>query len=433
MFRKSSGGSLGLRTRRDAIALEAVAVFLGTAPHAAAQAWSFARIADTNTTVPASSSLFATFGIPSIGDGVVGFAGFNVSLSEAGVYLGSGGALSVVADRHTLSPGGTNFVGFAQGSAVSPSIAAGQVAFTAGDGIEGGIFLKTQAAIIPVATTLIPVPNGGGNFSVTGTPSLQNGRVAFYGGESGLAQSGIYSWHGGSVSIIADHATPIPAGSGTFTSFADASLDAGLVAFKGSGDGGQQGIYLADGGGTIQRLYDRGTVVPGGPGGTFDVLARVALSQGSVVFYGNGAAQEGIYSDVGGSLAAIADHSTAVPGHPGQHFVGFGLAAIDDGIVALTGIFAGANRGVFSTHGGSLGKVLAWGDTLDGKVVLDTLIGTQGLDGNSLALYVEFTDGSKGIYMATIPAPGAVALLSVAGLFAARRTRRPCYVPAVEA
>ncbi len=353
----------------------------------------------------------------------MGFAGFNASLSEAGVYLGSGGALSVVADRHTLSPGGTNFVGFAQGSAVSPSIAAGQVAFTAGDGIEGGIFLKTQTAIIPVGTTLIPVPNGGGNFSVTGTPSLQNGRVAFYGGESGLAQSGIYSWQSGALSIIADKSTPIPSGSGTFTSFANASLDAGLVAFKGSGDGGQQGIYLADAGGALQRLYDRTTVVPGGNGGTFDVLASVSLDQGRVAFYGNGAAQEGIYSDVSGSLTAIADHSTPVPGHPGHTFVAFGFAAIDEGVVALTGFFAGANSGVFSTHGGTLGKVLGWGDTLDGKVVLDTGIGTQSLDGDSIALWVAFTDGSQGIYMATIPAPGALALLGVAGLFAARRRR----------
>ncbi len=110
-------------------------------------------------------------------------------------------------------------------------------------------------------------------------------------------------------------------------------------------------------------------------------------------------------------------------GHPGQHFVAFGFPAIDEGVVALTGFFASANSGVFSTHAGTLGKVLGWGDTLDGKVVLDTGIGTQALDGDSLALWVAFTDGSQGIYMATIPAPGALALLGAAGLLAARRKR----------
>ncbi len=404
------------------------AIALGSpAGLAQAQPWSFTRIADTTMQVPGTPVNFQRFDIPSVADGVVVFPGFRDSpqSATAGVYAGNGGLLTVVADHATAIPNGTgNFIDFEP----SPSRSAGASVFV-GDGagttfIQRGIYVREGNMLTRVVDRATPVPNGlGGNFFAIGQPSLENGRVVFVGYESGDAQKGVYSWQAGALSITADRSSPIPGGSGTFTTFGSASLNGGQIAFSATGNGGQNGIYVADTTGSLQRLYDRNTVVPGGSGGTFDVLGPVGLDGEHVVFYGNGAAQEGIYSDIGGTLAAIADHSTLVPGHPGQHFVGFGFAAIDDGIVALTGIFAGANRGVFSTHGGALGKVLAWGDTLDGKIVSDTLMGRQGLDGESLALYVEFTDGSKGIYMATIPAPGALALFGLAGLFAARRRR----------
>ncbi len=394
----------------------------GIGASASAQTWSFARIADTSTTVPGSGATFQAFNIPAIDAGTVAFAGFNTIAGTAGVYTGSGGPLSVIADRNTPGPGGPNFIGFFQGSPYSPSVDNGDVAFLAGNGVQGGIMLRQGTTILPVATNITPVPNGGGaTFFSLGQPTLDAGRVVFAGFTAGAAQGGVYSWTSGSLAIIADKSTLIPAGSGTFTGFGDASLDEGQVAFAGSGAGAQRGVYLAGPGGTIERLYDTTTVVPGGNGGTFATMAQVVLDAGRVAFYANGAGQEGVYSDLGGGLHAVADHNMAVPGHPGSFFGGFGFASIDDGAVAFTGVFAGANRGVFSPHGGALGKVLAWGDTLDGKIVMDTLIGMQSLSGDSLALYVEFTDGSRGIYMATIPAPGTLVLVLVPFLCSRRR------------
>ncbi|MFM9994270.1 MAG: hypothetical protein ACKVU4_00555 [Phycisphaerales bacterium] len=405
--------------RRRIAALAAAAC----AASAEAQPWSYTRIADSNTLIPGTSSTFDTFNLPSIRGNVVGFAGFLDGLSEAGVYTGSGGALTVVADRHTPGPGGPNFIGFFQATGVWPSIDVGLVAFHAGNGVHGGIMLNSGGAITPVGTTGITVPNGtGGSFQTTSSPSLQNGRVAFAGGESGSGQRGVYSWQSGALSIIADKTTPIPGGPGTFTNFFEAALDGGQVMFQGSGAGGYNGLFLADKSGGITRLYDTNTPIPGATG-SFSGLSQSAFSDGRVVFYGQGS-MEGIYSDVSGQLEVIANHNTLVPGFPGLTFSGFGNSAIDGGVVAFTGLAPGGFLGVFSTHGGSLGKVLANGDMLDGRIVEDAFIGGQTLDGASIAISVVFTNGSRGIYMATIPAPGPLALgIGAALAFAIRRRR----------
>src|SRR5262245_42204208 len=92
----------------------ALATLIATCAPALAQPWSFTRVADTNTTVPGTSVRFQSFEVPSIDGATVGFVGSNNTTGAAGVYTGSGGALSVVADRQTISPGGRPFVGFGQ-------------------------------------------------------------------------------------------------------------------------------------------------------------------------------------------------------------------------------------------------------------------------------------------------------------------------------
>ena len=390
--------------------------------------WSFTRIADTNTLVPGSSAPFQNFNIPSIGDGVVGFAGFATTglTGPAGVYTGSGGALSIIADRQTPSPAGGTFLGFALGASVWPSMHAGAVAFNAGDGIEGGIFLRTGTTFTPVITTAMQLPNGGGaTFNVIGQPSLESGRVAAIGLASPIGgPGGVYSWQAGALSVVADKSTPVPGAAGTFSEFFDCDLDQGSIIFSGRNAAGHHGLYRSDSGG-LARLYDSATVVPGGNGGSFTGIAQAVQSAGHVAFYGQGGGQEGIYSDVSGTLQLIANRNTPMPGFPGLVFGGFSYALIDNGVVAFSAIDnSGGISGVFSTHTGSLGKVLASGDLLDGRIVGDVLAGSQGLDGNSMALVVTFTNGTSGIYMATIPAPGTLALGTMLAVAAARRRWR---------
>ncbi len=395
-----------------------------------AQPWSFTRIADWNTFVPGSSAPFRIFNLPSIRDGHVGFAGFSDTMGgPSGVYSGSGGALSTIADSGTAIPGGTgSFTGFAMAEGSWPSMSGSATAFI-GDGfgtsfIQRGIYLREGGALTRVVDRATPMPNGGGaNFFNIWNPSLENGRVAFAGWALDNGQRGVYSWENGTLSVIADKSTPIPGGSGTFTNIFDCALDQGRLAFSALGSSGQSGLYLADQGFGITRIYDTNTSIPGG-GGSFTFLGRVAPSDGRIAFYGQGPGQEGFYADVGGQLAVVADHDTPAPGLPGVVFSGFGDIALDHGILAFQASLSNGDIGVFSTHTGLLQRVIGSGDPLDGRTVEFAFFGGQGLDGNSIATYVYFTNGTRGIYMAAIPAPAPVALLALAGLWAAPRRRR---------
>jgi hypothetical protein len=111
--------------------------------------------------------------------------------------------------------------------------------------------------------------------------------------------------------------------------------------------------------------------------------------------------QRGIYIDVGGNLAVVADHNTAIPGGAGN-FTLFGVPSIDNGHVAFTA--NGDNQGgLYTTLGGSLTKVLALGDPLAGKIVTEIIFRPDGLKGNNVVFKVIFGDSSRGIYRA-VPA-----------------------------
>jgi hypothetical protein len=54
-----------------------------------------------------------------------------------------------------------------------------------------------------------------------------------------------------------------------------------------------------------------------------------------------------------------------------------------------------------------LTKVIAPNDSLDGKIVSSVSIGREALNRNRIAFAVGFTDGSAGIYIATLKKPKA--------------------------
>ncbi|MCC6661501.1 MAG: hypothetical protein IT437_11515 [Phycisphaerales bacterium] len=158
--------------------------------------------------------------------------------------------------------------------------------------------------------------------------------------------------------------------------------------------------------------------VPGGNGGTFTSLTRPSMDNGHVAFFGTGADQNGIYTDLPGTLTFAAHIGTPIPGRPGLHFTSFGTCDLSGNVLALN-----ADDGAYFWQDGTLHAVLNPGDTLDGRTVFTVAMDSQALEGSTLALRVEFTNGSSGIYMATIPGPGVVVSLAAAGLFFARRRR----------
>lgn len=110
---------------------------------------------------------------------------------------------------------------------------------------------------------------------------------------------------------IADTSTPIPNGTGNFTSFDHAPIirGGGGIAFRGMG-AGQEGIYVG-GPSPLVRVADRNTIMPNttSPFATFGSPSGVG---GNIVFNGSNATQNGIYeAPSGGALLTIDDGPAA--------------------------------------------------------------------------------------------------------------------------
>src|SRR5205823_4943567 len=97
----------------------------------------------------------------------------------------------------------------------------------------------------------------------------------------------------------------------------------------------------------------------------------------------------------------VADTNTAIPGGTGN-FLSFGFVAIDRGVVVFEGFGSNAQAGLYTDAGGGLSKIIALGDTLDGKTLTDLRFGSGGFSNAQVAFAAQFNDGSQSIPVATI-------------------------------
>jgi hypothetical protein len=365
----------------------------------------FTKIADTSTPIPGGAGNFTGFGIASVIDaGEVAFLGFG-SAGFEGVYTSVGGPLSVVADTDTLVPGGAvEFSGFEDWL----SLEAGQVAFHAmSPAFNEGIYTNVGGSLNLVADLNTPNPAGVGNFTSVFYPSISGGNVAFRAsGPGDTGPNGIFTDIGG-LHAVADTNTAIPGGTGNFTDFSRfPSLDGGNVAFRGSGSSGQEGIYT-DIGGSLNVMLDTTTPYPGG--GSMSVFGEdVSLDGTDLVFHA--LQPDGQTATViGGSLNIVVDFDTPIPDGMGN-FSGFlGGPSLDDGNVAFNG-GQHPGDGIYSYSSGSLMKVIDITDTLDGKALSALRLDRDSLSGNQLVFGASFADGSEGVYIATVPEPASMIL-----------------------
>jgi hypothetical protein len=128
----------------------------------------------------------------------------------------------------------------------------------------------------------------------------------------------------------------------------------------------------------------------------------------------------------------IADANTAIPGGAGNYTF-FGPPAISGGLVAFEGLGFLSQDAIYLSQPNSLSRIIAVGDVLDGKTISGLTFSNFGLDANSLAFGVSFTDGSSAVYKAMVPEPSALVLsLTILALAAGAGVvrRRPAAPPA---
>ena len=305
-----------------------------------------AKAVDTTSGIPFGSGTFTSFGDPSLSGGNVAFTG--AGSSQQGVYTTISG-MTRIADLNTAIPSGGsgNFTNFGSGV----SLDADNVAFE-GAGASGqvGVFSTIGGTLHAVANQATAIPGGTGNFTgFGGSVSLNQTNIAFVGtGTAG--QSGIYTDVGGTLHPVADIHTAIPGGTGNFTSFfSSVALNNGNVQFVGFGTGSQWGIYN-DVGGTLHLIADKNTPIPNGTGNftSFNSSYTPGLNNGNSIFEGAGAGQDGSYTDIGGTLTTVANKSTMIDGKSVFSFSpGVGPQGLSNGNIAAYVQFISAAAGVY--------------------------------------------------------------------------------------
>lgn len=390
----------------------------------------FRLVAEPGTAMPGQGGVaFDVFSHPpAIDGGTVAFVG--ESGLRKGIYTWSAGNLNVIADTTMQAPrkGGSTggltpglFAGFH-----SPSMANGRVSFSAGALFDGGVYSSAAVGVAGVVTyddalpaqpdplnTIVSI-HSEVSVSSIGWTALSARRNL----EAGLPWRVYY----GSPLIfheLINEQTPLPEGVGNFS-------DAGLpsagevegelrVAVRGTGSGGQQGIYRFWPGHPGGRVADTTTLIPEGTG-AFTSFGDPVLNGALTAFQGFGAnGQFGIYLSSGGALARIVDGTTSVPSSSGVFLPNLGTGyttgtaipdkrvGLDNGNIAFFGGPSAGTRGIYLFTGatGTLALLQRQSGKIDGRPLESLVLGHEGLDGRQIALLAQFEgDSDTAIYVA---------------------------------
>jgi hypothetical protein len=214
-----------------------------------------------------------------------------------------------------------------------------------------------------------------------------------------------YSLNTGNIPLhkLVDANSPVPNGSGDFTSFGNPVATASFIEFTAgysTSNGPQQGIFIygpyLHGGNvspptmqdipTLQELLAGGTLAPDSNGAHFASFLAIGNNE-----------------NLGGD--SLSDTTT--------YTIPF-LATLDNGV-----------EGLFCTTGfGTSVKILDTGDILNGKTVSNITLSPDAAGYVFTTFGVDFTDGSQALYYFdtnVLPEPGLLGLLTVPALLMLRR------------
>jgi hypothetical protein len=253
-----------------------------------------------------------------------------------------------------------------------PIISNGETVFAAQSSLGSGIYISRGGQVFRGidAGTNTPIPGGSGYFSSVGLPSIHNGTVVFLDSPDSqyLSVKGVYTSGPLGLAKIADTSTPVPGGTGNFTGFKRRpDIYGSNVTFIGTYGTGQEGVFLSNGS-TITRIAGTGSAIPTTTT-TFLRFFCVSISSGGVTFVANDTTglYQGVFTTIGGTLRVVADSRTTLPGYPSWTNLGFGPS---DATYSDSSISSSGNRVVFLAYQGILGYtgLFMWEDGTITKV-----------------------------------------------------------------
>jgi len=360
-------------------------VWLGLIGHAEGVDYKFVRIADSTgefLSFVESTSLTPAIGIND--KGVVAFYA-RLDAGPTGVFVGSGGSTTTIADSNGIFSGFSKMVVPPMIDATDPAINnAGTVAFWASlDAGSEGLFTGTGGATTTIAASdgSFATVNLSGAINTAGTVAI-NGSL-----DSGV--QGVFFGSGGPTNTIADN-------SGAFAQFGVATAspainDSGLVAFLAflNTPPGANGIFVGSSGSTTPIADSTGD---------FNNFSVPSINNSSGVAFQAQLddASTGVFKATGGQIKPVVLSSGP--------FDFFGPPDINDtGQVAFFAYLdALTAHGIFTGPSPDADKVIRTGDALDGSPVLAIQSkGRAALNNRGqIAFLASLTDGRYGVYRA---------------------------------
>jgi len=351
------------------------------------------------TVNPLATGGFSSMSVPGLTDaGEVVFSGFDDAAGVYGVYSTSGGGVIL-----TLT--GSNFlVGPAGAPSVSPG---GSVAFLGADEQGDGLYSTSAGGGVIITVR----GKDFGKSSLASPSTSDNGTRVFTAVDDATGDTGVYA---------APAAGPILTVNGSgFGNSARAPRvsESGMVAFSAIDATGEAGVYASSGGGVLLTIKGQNF----GAG----ITSMDVNGDDEIVFAGvDEFGASGLYRADGGGLTGT------IPEWPHASSTVPTIGVGDNGLVVV-GLSSLARSGALSSIeltdlGGSFHQtVISVGDSLGGSTVQSLSFSPNGLNNNGqLAFFATLADGSSGLFIATIPAPGVAGVgLIGAGLMAGRRRR----------
>lgn len=367
----------------------ALLMLASSAPVAGA---SWVRLADTSTMAPDSPGVFTHFDAPSHRDGKLVFRA--ESGGSAGIYSHTDAeGLTLISRAGVPAVGGFDDYGS------SPDTSNGDVVFygtgtTTGAIPFSGIYLHNGTSTIEVAVTGMARPGGSGTFESFGTsPRIRDGRVAYVGRGQGIA--GLYLYQGGTSQLIVNHTMSMPGHTENFWIFDEIDFDGADVIFRARSGSNFGGIYRWSAG-LVTRVMDQNQLRPGDTTPFGLPFPRFAASNGSVVFQVEG----GIFrSSITDGLSNTILIGETAPGSSEQ-FNALHQPLEIDGLAALTYASTPFQVGVYLAARGNVWPVLNNASTFDGRHIYTFAWSNQSFQDGKMAMYVQFLDDSRGIYLA---------------------------------
>jgi hypothetical protein len=368
-----------------------------TAP---AAEYKFKNIVDS--TQPAPIGNFKTLGA-SISGSTVAFMAPYASQTRSGIFISDGHQITPVAKGGDPAPVGVfNFDSFTFAFGTTPAVSDNLAAFYGSYASGAGVFTGSGGALTPIAKTGDQAPSG--VFQGFGRfPAISGTTVAFSANYTG--GSGIFLSNGGGVTTVAQTSDVTP--QGALTSFGAPAIGDNTVAFVGRYNGGSS-VFSANAGQltTITKTGDPSPIGDFSSLGGID-FDEVSTSDGTVAFLAASANRQGIFMGAGGALTTVAKSGDQTPF--GQLRALFSGVSVSHGQVAFRGDFTNG-AGIFIGNGGPLSKVIKTGDALLGNTLagLDFQRFSLDPDGSgSLVFGYRLASGVTGVAVAIpVPEPG---------------------------